>query len=227
MAGSEGGEGFAQPFTGNGEADDGSLTYKDENGRKLATSGNHIFTTTNGEGLYRRLKTKDRPAGMLDAHGKFGAGNSHVYVAFLVSLETGSVNSFGDYGGLSLFNSRSEELFIGDPGFDGSNTFWGIDPHEGPEKVQSSGIAVDSTVRLLVTRIDFAAAGATVRLYIDPDLSAEPQKATVGPIDMHSFRFDRIRIQGGGNGSYSFDELALGTEYKDVVKIAKPKLVQR
>ena len=215
---SYGGKGFASSYGGNGQVKEGSLSYSDARGKILESTGNHVTTSPNVNGMLRVFSVKDRPAGMLDPQDKLCADGTRVYLAFLVRLDSGTVDNFGDYGGVSLFEDGTEQLFIGDPGFDGSKIFWAVDPQEGAEGVQSSKVRVDSTVRLLVTRIDFAFTGATVRFYVDPPLDAEPADPAVKPFTMPDFRFDRIRIQSGGHGIYSFDELSIGTTYSDVVK---------
>ena len=216
IAGRNGGSGFSAPYTGNGQINDDSLHYTDSGGRPLPEVGRHVSTNTNGNGMFRTLSTVGRPAGMLDGTGKFGADGSTVYVGFLERLDSGVVNNFGDYCGLSFFNGVTEELFFGDLGWAGTHTFWGVDPQRGEGAVRESTVPVNSTVRLLIGRIDFALGLETVRFYVDPPLNAEPATATLGPFTMHDFRFDQIRIQGGGAGRYSFDGVALGTTYSDV-----------
>jgi hypothetical protein len=210
--GRNGGSGFSQPYSGNGQVNAGSLLYTD-----LPTTGNHVSTTTNGNGMFRLFSTVGRPIGMLDGSGKFGADGSSVYISFLERLDSGVVTAFGDYGGISFFNGATENLFFGDLGFDGFHKFWGVDPQEGSAAVKESGVLVDSTIRLLIGRIDFASGSETIRFYVDPPLGAEPSTPAIGPFLMHDFRFDRIRIQSGGNGLYSFDEVSIGTTYANVV----------
>jgi hypothetical protein len=216
ILGRNGGTGFASGYSGNGQILAPSLNYTDSGGRVFAASGNHVATNTNGTGMFRTISTAGRPPGMLDGSGKFGADGSRVYIGFLERLDSGIVTSYGDYGGVSFFNGATEHLFFGDLGWFGTHTFWGVDPQEGASAVRESNVSVSSTVRLLIGRIDFAPGAETVRFYLDPPLDAEPATPTIGPFTMHDFRFDSIRIQSGGNGLYSFDELRVGTAYAEV-----------
>ena len=217
IAGRDGGTGFSQPYSGNGQVNAGSLTYTDPDGVAYPGTGNRVSTTTSGGGMFRNISTLNRPPGTLDQNGKFGADGSRIYIAFLERLDSGVVTSFGDYGGISLFDGGVEHLFFGDLGFDGVHRFWGVDPQEGVGATRDSTVLVSSTVRLLIGRIDFAPGGETVRFYIDPPLASEPLTPTIGPFVVHDFRFDRVRLQGGGNGRYGFDQLAVGSSYSDVV----------
>ncbi len=222
IGGCKGGAGFWEAFVGKGQVAAGTLDYTDAGGLRLASGGNQLIAGTDGAAIWRSLDNQHCPPGMLDARGKFGADGSTVYIAFLARLHSGVVTAFGDYGGISFFDNGKEELFIGDPGFGGEHTFWGVDPEEGSRRVQDSKILVDATVHLLVTRIDFAPNHATLRFYIDPPLNAEPAEPVVGPITIHSFWFDRLRIQAGGHGEYEFDENFLGTTYADVTPSKPP-----
>jgi hypothetical protein len=216
IAGRDGGIGWSAGFIGNGAVISGNLEYRDALGVSYPSSGNHVATITNGNGMFRGIDLAAQP-GLADASGKWGADGTTIYLGFLMHLEFGFIGAFGDYGGVSFFDGNIEHLFFGDLGFDGFHVFWGIDPQQGSAAVRESTVPVDFTVRLLVARIDFKAGAESVRLYVDPVLDQEPAVATVGPFEMHDFRFTRLRIQGGGNGRYGFDELRLGTSYADVV----------
>lgn len=217
VAGRNGGTGFSTAYSGSGQVNAGSLQYVDPAGLLLGTTGNRVSTTTSGGGMFRTISTANRPPGLIDGSGMFGANGTTVYLGFLVRLDSGNVTAFGDYGGISLFAGSSEQIFFGDPGFEGTRRFWGVDAQEGSLAVQESTVPVDGTVRLLIGRIDFGPGAETVRFYVDPPLSGEPAIPTLGPFAIHDMRFNRIRIQAGGAGRYSFDEVVVATTYTEVV----------
>ena len=177
VSGLNGGSGFAGVYTGTGQINSGNLLYTDPDGVTYKTSGSHISTTTNGTGMFRVLNTSGRPAGMLDSNSLFGANGSRVYLGFLVRLDSGTVNAYGDYGGISLFLGSTEELFIGDLGWEGTHNFWGIDPQTGSSTgVFDSTVPVSSTVHLLVARIDFASGNETIRFMWIPPWAPSPPR---------------------------------------------------
>jgi hypothetical protein len=222
ISGQSGGSGFSSAWAGNGAVDQESLGYVDTTEAALQSAGNRVSTTVPGSGMFRTLTTAGLQPGLVDGTGGFGADGSTIYIAFLARLDSGVVTSFGDYGGISLFYRMTEQVFIGDPGFAGDRIRWAVDPQQGSGAVRESTVPVDSTVRLLVARIDFKPGFETVRLYVDPPLDGEPATPAAGPFEMHDTRFNRIRVQAGGNGRYSFDELRLGTTYADVVPANQP-----
>ncbi len=217
IAGRAGGTGWASPFSGNGAVNAASLAYTDGAGLMLGTSGGRVATNTSGGGMLRTISNANQPPGLLDARGYFGANGSTIYLGFLVRLDSGVVTAFGDYGGVSLFDGGNEQLFIGDPGFEGTHRSWSVDAQEGVAALHESTVPVNGTVRLLLARIDFAPGAETMRFYVDPPLAEEPAVPTVGPFLIHDLRFNRIRLQAGGAGRYSFDEVVMATTYGEVV----------
>src|SRR4030095_4082659 len=217
ISGQNGGHGWGSAYTGNGQINAGSLPYLDPVGELYSTAGNRVSTITDGNGMFRIIALANQPPNLLDPTGRLGADGTRVYIGFLVRLDSGIVTAFGDYGGISLFDATSEQLFFGVLGFQGTHIFWGVDPQEGSAAVRDSSTQVSAVIRLLVGRIDFNLGSETVRFYVDPPLHEEPATPTVGPFTMHDFRFTRIRIQSGGNGRYSFDELKVATTYSEAV----------
>jgi hypothetical protein len=213
-----GGQGFNGPWSATLNVQPGSLAYTDGASNVLATSGNHFQTPGNSAGVFRTIDTASLPPALLSG-GRLGADGTSMYIRMLTNLASGSS---GGYGGLSLFDGATERFFMGDPGF---ATFlnWGVDLHGATApRVFESPISVDSQTRLLVARIDFGAASETVRLYVDPPLSGEPATASVGPVTMANFNFDRIRLEsglgtGGQGGQHRFDEIGLATTYAEVI----------
>lgn len=226
--GSTGGKGFKSLYTGSGKITAGSLNYTDSHGAACTVSGNRFTTPGMNEGVFRFLATRDLPAGLVDDNNKFGRDGSVVYVAFLCALASGDNTG---YGCLSLYDNDDERLAIGDAGY--PNRFnWGIDiKQSGPRGVFESRCPVDTTSHLLVARIDFRPEGESIRLYVDPPLSAEPSNPTMGPLDTPDFHFNRIRLMSGpGNGgtptggTHHFDEIRIGTSWSVVTRYQPPQM---
>lgn len=115
--------------------------------------------------------------------------------------------------GLSLYQGTVETLFTGKRA--GSANVFGIDP--------KTGTAADSSVicshlALVVYRIDFAAAGATIKMYVNPQSNVEPAAADLTVSKTSALTYDRIRIQSSG-ATGSVDEFRLGTTFADVSSV--------
>lgn len=57
-----------------------------------------------------------------------------------------------EFGTAAASGFEASRLFIGDPGFEGTRTFWGIDPQQGTTSVRQSRAIVDARVPLLLAR---------------------------------------------------------------------------
>ena len=128
-----------------------------------------------------------------------------VYLSYLMRVDptTGSA-------GLSLYQGTTETLFTGKRS--GSPNVFGIDP--------KTGTAANSTVScshlaLVVYRIDFAAASATIKMYVNPQSNVEPATPDLVVAKTSALTYDRIRIQSSG-ATGSVDEFRLGTTFADV-----------
>jgi len=173
------------------------LTYLD-----LPTTGNQL-----------RISGSDSSA--LRSIAPLGADGSTIWVSFL-GLLPGNIY----YGNLNSFNL-----------LDGTTVKVTVDNGvAGPGEARSIRLVVDGTAstpspaipsspqHLYVLRIDFAAGGDDVRLFVDPVISAgEPLNSTAkASVLGQSFTFDKLRLTGGFGGLYS-DEVRIATTWKEAV----------
>ncbi|MES2924246.1 MAG: GDSL-type esterase/lipase family protein [Verrucomicrobiota bacterium] len=160
----------------------------------LTVTGNKLNIAGTNTGVYGGLTNSPETVG------------STIYFSYLMQVTSGI-----GYAGVSLFQGATETLYTGNRN-DGFSNFLGIDP--------KGGTAVNSTsssanLSLLVYRVDFAASSATIRLYVNPPLSAEPAIASAVVTKTSALTYDRIRIASNGNTG-SIDEFRLGQTFADV-----------
>jgi hypothetical protein len=84
----------------------------------------------------------------------------------------------------------------------------------------SSTQAVVGQTVLLVTRMDFTEGVDTLRLYINPPGTTEPLAPNAILLNNGIESINRISLTGPG--AYSFDRLAIGTTWADVVPVPEP-----
>ena len=180
-------------------------------GTSLRTAGDNIssvrpFTTAGFAGLR--------------VNGRFGAEGTELWLSFLVRRDTNFPS--GAYGGLSLMDNDTEEIFIGIPT---GATHWSVQQFDlgaAPANitVAASAPIVPGATTLLVLRLQFGVNGTQDRvdLYVNPSPGVLPTNADATRTGADIF-FDRIRIQSGLSGApspVSFDEFRLGESYADV-----------
>lgn len=144
--------------------------------------------------------------------GYYGRDGAVLYLRFDAQDVTQSTaNPY--FGGLSLFNDATEELFIGVPW---GLQMWGMDTHgSGLYSVAGSNDNVRTT---LVTRIDFANAGDRLRLWLNPT-TAFPTAAADLDVTVPHFTFNRLRIDNGGSGTGANARFDL-----DAIRLEKPPM---
>lgn len=129
---------------------------------------------------------------------------SRLYFSFLLqSVGSGSA-------GLSFCQGSNETLFVGS-----RSSYLGVDPKGGTAANTS---LAPTTATMVVGRIDFAASGATIRLYVNPTSTVEPVYSRLTVAKTSALTFDGIRIWSTGTAG-SFDEFRLGTTYADVAPV--------
>ncbi len=133
------------------------------------------------------------------------AGSS-VYFSYLLQVTAGS-----GYAGVSLFQGAAETLYTGN-----RSGYFGIDPKGGTAANSATSV---SNLSLLVCRVDFAAAGATIRLYVNPAGNVEPATANVTVTKTAALTYDRMRIESNSVAGM-IDEFRLGTTFADVMPVA-------
>lgn len=166
------------------------FTYGD-----LSVSGNKVtFTGTNSA------------SGVLTSSPE--TPGTSVFLSYLMRVDptTGTA-------GLSLYQGAVETLFTGKRS--GSPNVFGIDPKTG---TAANSAAICSHLALVVYRIDFAAAGATIRMYVNPQSNVEPAAPDLIVSKTSALTYDRIRIQSSGAAG-SVDEFRLGTTFADVCSV--------
>jgi hypothetical protein len=159
---------------------------------------------------FRSLDTSLHPD--LAEGGYYGRDGAVLWVRFdAQDVTLSTANPY--FGGLSLFNDATEELFIGVPW---GLQMWGLDTHgSGLYSVPGSNDNVRTTV---VTRIDFASAGDRLRLWLDP---AAAFPTTVPDLDVlvPHFTFNRLRIDNGGSGTGANARFDI-----DAIRLEKPPM---
>ncbi len=88
-----------------------------------------------------------------------------------------------------------------------------------------TGILAKVSQQFFLVRVDFSPAGNTAYLWVDPNLSSEPSIATANATKTYpaNWTFNRVQLVGsGGTQSCMFDEIRIGTTFKDVLKPIGP-----
>ena len=195
LANENGGSGWNSPWdAGINDIIRPGLTFG-KNGAALTVAGN-------------TAQTNSVAANFRDLPSILNSGTE--YISFLSRLGQGTGGT--GYAGISLFNTSTENLFIGQAS---GKSAWGLVQSTG---VQTSTVPVDGTTHLFVTQIEFGAGAAGndhVNLYIDPTpgLTAPDVAPAISADTTRSASFNRIRIQSGGGAVVQFDELRIGTTF--------------
>ena len=215
--GCDGGIGWADAWTGENSISRGSLRFPDyeAKGNRLTTVGD------TAAGKSDRVKCSFRTLDAsrhdrLAADGAFGKSGTTFWVAFVASVPRGW-DIRGAFAGVSLFDERREQLFLGDCG---SRDVWGferIGELQGFSKVRA-----DTNVTFLVYKIDFRPEGAQLEMWVNPKPGTdEPPAAGVAAAALvREFRFTRVRICSAP-APLDLDGLRIGTTYADVAPRAK------
>ncbi|MEN9676734.1 MAG: hypothetical protein RIS76_2630, partial [Verrucomicrobiota bacterium] len=183
----------------------------------LISGASRLRTAGSNLGVVRSITTTGFAA--LRSGGRFGLDGTELWLSFLIRRDVGFPGN--GYGGLSLFNGNTEEIFIGMPTGATNWSFQQFDLGAAPGNITSSAapIVTDETT-LLVLRFQFGVSGTSDRvdLFVDPPPGVIPSapSATRTGADL---QFDRIRLQSGPANAaapVSMDEIRLGESFADV-----------
>jgi hypothetical protein len=171
--------------------------------------GAGLHARLNGSAVpcFRALDTSLHPD--LAEGGYYGRDGAVLWVRFDVHEVTHSTANHY-FGGLSLLADATEELFIGVPW---GLQMWGLDTFgSGIYSVAGSN---DNVHTRLTTRIDFAAAGDRLRLWLNPT-AYYPTAVPDLDVTVPHFTFNRLRLDNGGSGAganarFHFDAIRLET----------------
>lgn len=201
--------------TGTGTIMGGGQNYTDSNGVSLPTVGNSLIVGgAVNNATFRSLSST--------------ISTGTVWISFIGQISNGTNSTITPYGGLSLYDSGVEEIFIGDT-FNTPST-WAIQQAVGGP-TSNSGVSTTST-SLVVLRIDFLGAGDdNIYMFVNPDLGAGNEPA-IGSADAtllgQTFQIDGVRFAAGDsvNGttdtSMVADELRIGQTFGDVAPAPEP-----
>ena len=218
-----GGLGFGGEWGGSTPANQNATIVSGLTYAGLITSSNAANTTGSPVSVGfvegRALRALDKTYG--------GTGGGTVWASFLVQ----AANAFAaneNFGGLSLFNSGTEELLMGLSAYEPNNGMYGFKRNSG-QLFQNftNSVAPGTNTALLVYRFDFPVTNGdlvTVTFYANPTLGATPPAIPTGSASVDNFTFNSIRVACDNN--MTFDELRLGGSWGEVV--ATPTLgIQR
>ncbi len=197
LASQNGGTGFSGGWTattGTSTIGNPGLTYGSMN-----VIGNRATTPVQNTTFSRSLLTT------------LGSATGTYYFSFILRPD----NSSSSNGAEFALTGSTASLYVGKPT---TGNFYGLDTvgngGGGTQNLTSTQFASGTAV-LMVLRADFVSGGAdTFKLYINPNLTAEP-----GSADATKTGYDVGNVSGiqfTGNIGFSFDELRIGTSYADV-----------
>jgi len=217
IRGRDGGIGWADAWTGGNLLSRGSLYFSDYDAK-----GNRLTTLGDSKGGSDAIKCSFRTldSGMEDlvSDGKLGKPGTTLWIGFIANFPQG-LSSRGAFGGVSLFNDRREQLFLGDCG---STNVWGFE--RAGELQCFSNVPVEASIAFLVCRIEFQSANAKVNMWVNPKPGAtEPPAQEIDAFErVRPFQFNRVRICSAP-GPIDVDGLRIGTTYGDVApRVKKP-----
>lgn len=141
--------------------------------------------------------------------GLYGGDGSTIYISFIAH------SLYRD--GFALYLGDTRQIFFGKI----FNSEWGVS-RTGTE----SDFVIDSAEfrpTLLVYRLQFSQGAVAVRMYVDPQLSVEPEVPTLKEVRYDGFLFDNVRMTMGSNRDDSkLDEFRIGTTYASVTPYVPP-----
>lgn len=201
LAGKTGPLGFSAAYAATGVG--ATLSSPGYSYTDLPVAGNKLNLAGTDSGVFGLLANSPETPG------------TSVYLSYVMKI-----NSDGGYAGVSLFQGATETLFTGNRG-SGPNVF-GIEPKVG---ASANSSASSGALSLVVFRIDFAAAGATIRMYVNPKSNVEPATADLTVTRTSALTYDRLRIQSSGVTGW-VDELRMGETFADVAPVTSGKTAQ-
>jgi len=208
-----GGTGWGAAWTGGGMVVTPGLSQAG-----LAVSGNAMRPTGNHTASLRALTAAGFPE--LRTGGRWGLDGTELWFSFLIRREPEL--GLNAYGGVSLFNASTEEIFIGLPTGATHWSFQQFDLGAAPGNVTAAANApvVTGEITRLVLRLRFGAHGTQdqVDLFVNPALGVTPTVSDATRVGA-DLQFDRVRVQSGPagiTGGVTVDEIWLGETYADV-----------
>jgi hypothetical protein len=212
----DGGTGWGAAWSGGNNVVAGGLAFPN-----LLTSGNRFTTDGNNVHSFRNFDLSAFPQYLQG--GKFGKDGTTLWLSFLTRLDALAASA---YAGVSLFDSATEEVFIGMPINQAS---WGMHVWDfgnpGGITLTTTNVVAGQTV-FMVVRLRFGTAGVfdTVDLFLNPTPGVEPT-TPAATRSGSNLSFTQIRF-GSGNAAtrMSADEFRLGTTFNDVAPAAVPSL---
>ncbi|MES2658458.1 MAG: GDSL-type esterase/lipase family protein [Verrucomicrobiota bacterium] len=195
LAGQTGPLGFSSAYTAANAGctiSSPGYTYGD-----LAVTGNKLgFSGTNNNGNFGILTSSPETPG------------TTIYFSYLMKVDPNS-----GYAGVSFHEGATETLYTGKR--TGTPNVFGMEPKVG---TSLNSTVTCSHLSLVVCRIDFAAASATVKMYINPQSGVEPATADLTITRTAALTYDRVRFQSSG-ATGAVDEFRMGTTFADVAPI--------
>jgi len=198
----------------------------------LAGGGMKMKQVGNDVRSFRKIDVTRKEVSGLVVDGQYGktlgkAGTS-IWIGFLIAVSSYPKVA---YGGIHLCDGLGD--LTKDPFGDkqahqrismgrsnmSKNWYLGRVTNGGPGAGKwESDVRADTTVRLLVYRLDFAANGVTAQLFIDPMPGRAPadSSAKITATNVTPFRFNTLSVGSGGGAEFYLDEIRIGSEFADV-----------
>jgi hypothetical protein len=142
-----------------------------------------------------------------EREGAFRAAGKVFYAADMVR------QAGADWSGASSFDFGAERIFFGVPSGQGANAFFGIEESGVGKNMTTVPVVAGQTYRV-VSEIDFD--NDKLNLWIDPGAGDELTPDATRAYAATNWS-SAVRLASGGTGSTSWDNLAVGTTFADVV----------
>jgi hypothetical protein len=203
LDGLNGGEGWSGGWSDASSA--GSIRTPGLDYSYLPVDGNTLNTAHSGSSEVRFLR---------DLDATIGANGTTIWVSYLIRARTNSAGSKW-----LAFNSGS--VLMG--------RMWGSTFRIGQDGGNWGDTGIPMLVNhtyFLVGRLDFKSGSEDVYMWVDPDLSSEPDVSTAhASTTVSDFTCSQIRIrfEGYGDNDVDFDELRIGSTWDSVTGIAPPE----
>lgn len=214
IRGCNGGDGWADAWTGDNLIMPGSLNFTGHatRGNQLTTLGDSMGKSDAVKCSFRTLATTGRDDLLID--GKFGRPDTTIWFSFLANMPEGANARTGIFAGVSLLDDQRERMFFGRTS---KRNAWAFE--RSGQTQQFSTNRADVNVALLVYKMTFRTTDARVEMWVNPgpgtnDLSTVP----VATANVREFRFNRVRICSAP-GTFGIDELRFGTTYADIARL--------
>lgn len=216
IRGCSGGFGWADAWSGGNLISRGSLYFSDYDAK-----GNRLTTIGDSKGGSDSIKCSFRTLEVGPEHlatdGKLGKPETTLWLGFIVNIPSGQ-SYRGAFGGVSLFDDRKEQLFLGDCG---STNVWGFE--RAGQLQRFSSVPIETGIAFLVYRIEFQATDVKVTLWVNPKPGAlDPSALEAATTErVRPFQFNRVRVCSGPE-PIDIDGLRIGTTFADVAPKARP-----